>query len=101
MFFRQILNVWYKNRLINRECCPSSASGKKYRFLRERQKNLLQKLCEVLEQKLSKQREEAAQLQRKLYFIIKEEERRLARQSHTFQHICKKVSQQNSPADQQ
>ncbi|XP_063733468.1 centrosomal protein of 70 kDa isoform X2 [Eleginops maclovinus] len=57
--------------------------------------------CQVLEQKLSKQREEAAELQRKLYFTIKEEERRLARQSQTFQHICNKVSQQNSPADQQ
>ncbi|XP_041822220.1 centrosomal protein of 70 kDa isoform X2 [Chelmon rostratus] len=67
----------------------------------QQEKQEAQKLCEVLEQKLSKQREEAAQLQRKIYFTIKEEERRLARQSHTFQHICKKVSQQNSPADQQ
>ncbi|XP_037640854.1 centrosomal protein of 70 kDa isoform X2 [Sebastes umbrosus] len=57
--------------------------------------------AQVLEQKLSKQTEEAAQLERKLYFTIKEEERRLARQSRTFQHICNKVSQQNSPADQQ
>ncbi|KAK1876525.1 Centrosomal protein of 70 kDa [Dissostichus eleginoides] len=55
----------------------------------------------VLEQKLSKQREEATDLQRKLYFTVKEEERRSARQSQTFQHICNKVSQQNSPADQQ
>ncbi|XP_074508678.1 centrosomal protein of 70 kDa isoform X1 [Sebastes fasciatus] len=60
-----------------------------------------QNRCQVLEQKLSKQTEEAAQLERKLYFTIKEEERRLARQSRTFQHICNKVSQQNSPADQQ
>ncbi|KAJ4924349.1 hypothetical protein JOQ06_000589 [Pogonophryne albipinna] len=59
------------------------------------------KLCQVLEQKLSKQREEATDLQRKLYFTVKEEERRSARQSQTFQHICNKVSQQNSPADQQ
>lgn len=61
----------------------------------------LQKRCQALEQKLSKQREEAAELQRKLYFTIKEEERRLARQNQAFQHICNKVSQQNSPTDQQ
>ncbi|XP_076580023.1 centrosomal protein of 70 kDa isoform X3 [Chaetodon auriga] len=67
----------------------------------QQEKQEAQKLCQVLEQKLSKQREEAAQLQRKLYFTIKEEERRLARQSQTFQHICNKVSQQNSSADQQ
>uniref|UniRef100_A0A8C4IVJ4 Centrosomal protein of 70 kDa n=1 Tax=Dicentrarchus labrax TaxID=13489 RepID=A0A8C4IVJ4_DICLA len=67
----------------------------------QQEKQEAQKLCQALEQRLSKQREEAAQLQRKLYFTIKEEERRLARQSQTFQHICNKVSQQNSPADQQ
>ncbi|XP_044043804.1 centrosomal protein of 70 kDa isoform X3 [Siniperca chuatsi] len=67
----------------------------------QQEKQETQKLCQVLEQKLSKQREEAAQLQRKLYFTIKEEERRLAQQSQTFQRICNKVSQQNSPADKQ
>ncbi|XP_037333732.2 centrosomal protein of 70 kDa isoform X1 [Pungitius pungitius] len=60
-----------------------------------------QKQCQLLEQKLSTQREEAAQLQRKLYFTIREQEQRLARQSYTFQDICKRVSQQRSPADQQ
>ncbi|KAM8903494.1 centrosomal protein of 70 kDa isoform 2-T2 [Spinachia spinachia] len=60
-----------------------------------------QKQCQVLEQKLSTQKEEAAQLQRKLYFTIREQEQRLARQSHTFQDICKTVSQEHSPADQQ
>ncbi|XP_042260075.1 centrosomal protein of 70 kDa isoform X4 [Thunnus maccoyii] len=67
----------------------------------QQEKQDAQRRCQVLEQKLSKQREEAAQIQRKLYFTIKEEERRLARQSQTFQHICKKVSQQTSAADQQ
>ncbi|KAG7999412.1 Centrosomal protein of 70 kDa [Nibea albiflora] len=67
----------------------------------QQEKQEAQKVCQVLEQKLSKQREEAAQLQRKLYFTIKEEERRLARQSQTFQHICSKVSQQDSPTQQQ
>lgn len=67
----------------------------------QQEKQNAQRQCQVLEQKLSKQREETAQLQRKLYFAIKEEERRLARQSQTFQDICKKVSQENSAADQQ
>ncbi|XP_039870728.1 centrosomal protein of 70 kDa isoform X3 [Simochromis diagramma] len=49
--------------------------------------------CEILEQKLSKQKEEATQLQRKLHFITKKEEQRLA-----LQH---QASQQRSPADQQ
>uniref|UniRef100_A0A8C2X4E1 Centrosomal protein of 70 kDa n=1 Tax=Cyclopterus lumpus TaxID=8103 RepID=A0A8C2X4E1_CYCLU len=49
------------------------------------------KQSQALEQKLTQQREEAARLQRKLYFTIKEEERRLARQSHAFQHICNRV----------
>ncbi|XP_037552687.1 centrosomal protein of 70 kDa [Nematolebias whitei] len=60
-----------------------------------------QKRCRLLEQQLSKQKEEAAQLQRKLYFTVKEEEQRLARQSQTFQRICKKAYKQSSAADQQ
>ncbi|XP_073318564.1 centrosomal protein of 70 kDa [Pagrus major] len=67
----------------------------------QQEKQEAQKVCQVLEQKLSKQREEAAQLEKKLYFTIKEEERRSARQSQTFQHICNKVIKQESPADQQ
>ncbi|XP_030006478.1 centrosomal protein of 70 kDa isoform X2 [Sphaeramia orbicularis] len=59
------------------------------------------KRCQTLEEKLSKQREETAQLQKKLYFTVKEEERRVARQSHTFKHICKKDVQQSSAADRQ
>ncbi|XP_006810068.2 centrosomal protein of 70 kDa-like [Neolamprologus brichardi] len=49
--------------------------------------------CEILEQKLSKQKEEATQLQRKLHFITKKEEQRLALQ--------RQASQQRSPAGQQ
>ncbi|KAM7374982.1 hypothetical protein PAMA_014190 [Pampus argenteus] len=67
----------------------------------QQEKQDAQRQCHVLKQKLSKQKEEATQLQRKLYFTMKEEERRLAQQSQTFQHICKKVSQQNSATDQQ
>lgn len=57
--------------------------------------------CQALEQKLSKQMEEAAQLQKKLYFSVKEEELRVSRQRRAFQDICNKVCQQNSPTDQQ
>ncbi|XP_028254343.1 centrosomal protein of 70 kDa isoform X2 [Parambassis ranga] len=67
----------------------------------QREKQEAQKQCQVLEQTISKQKEETAQLQRKLYFSIKEEEQRLARQSQTFQNVCKKVIQQSSAADQQ
>lgn len=49
--------------------------------------------CEILEQKLSKQKDEATQLQRKLRFITKKEEQRLALQ--------RQASQQRSPAGQQ
>ncbi|XP_026157518.1 centrosomal protein of 70 kDa isoform X2 [Mastacembelus armatus] len=67
----------------------------------QQQKQEAQKLCEVLEQKLSDQREEAAQLQKKLYFTIKEEERRLSQRSRTFQNICKRVGQLNSQENHQ
>nr|XP_020508002.1 centrosomal protein of 70 kDa isoform X2 [Labrus bergylta] len=60
-----------------------------------------QMLCHSLQQKLSRQKEEMAQLQRKLYFTIKEEERQLARQKHTFQLVCDKVSRQEAPTEQQ
>uniref|UniRef100_A0A3B5APH1 Centrosomal protein of 70 kDa n=1 Tax=Stegastes partitus TaxID=144197 RepID=A0A3B5APH1_9TELE len=67
----------------------------------QQEKQDAQKRCHSLEQKLSKQKEEAAQLQKKLYFTIKEEERRFARQSQTYQSIFKKVNLQSSAADQQ
>ncbi|XP_041637955.1 centrosomal protein of 70 kDa [Cheilinus undulatus] len=60
-----------------------------------------QLLCHSLEQKLNKQKEEMAQLQKRLYFTIKEEERRLARQKQTFELVCNKISQQESPTEQQ
>ncbi|XP_068165580.1 centrosomal protein of 70 kDa isoform X2 [Antennarius striatus] len=60
-----------------------------------------QELCKTLELKLVKQKEEAAELQKKLYFTVKEEERRLARQNETFQNICNRVVQHPSPTDQQ
>ncbi|XP_034720771.1 centrosomal protein of 70 kDa isoform X2 [Etheostoma cragini] len=67
----------------------------------QRENQDTQERCQVLEKKLSKQREEVAQLQKKLYFIVKEEEQRLARQSHALQHVCNTASRQNSPAEPQ
>lgn len=60
-----------------------------------------QSRCRVLEETLSKQRESAARLQKKLHFAVKEEERRLARQSRAFQDVCNRACQQNSLGDQQ
>ncbi|XP_047433072.1 centrosomal protein of 70 kDa isoform X2 [Mugil cephalus] len=67
----------------------------------EQEKKEAQKHCQVLEQQLSKWKAEAAELQKKLYFAVKEEEQRAARQSQTFQIICKKASQPSSPADRE
>ncbi|KAM6893532.1 centrosomal protein of 70 kDa [Xenentodon cancila] len=67
----------------------------------QQDKREAKKRCELLEQKLSTLEGEAAELQKKLYFTVKEEEQRLARQTRSFQSICRTVSQQSSAADQQ
>ncbi|XP_029377803.1 uncharacterized protein LOC115055872 isoform X2 [Echeneis naucrates] len=67
----------------------------------QQEKEETQKQCAVLKLKLSREREKTAQLQSKLYFTIKEEERLSVCQSRTFQQICKRISRQNSTADQQ
>uniref|UniRef100_A0A8C9YG91 Centrosomal protein of 70 kDa n=1 Tax=Sander lucioperca TaxID=283035 RepID=A0A8C9YG91_SANLU len=58
----------------------------------QRENQEAQERCQVLERKLSEQREEVVQLQRKLYFTVKEEEQRLARQSRALQHVCNEAS---------
>ncbi|XP_036396639.1 centrosomal protein of 70 kDa [Megalops cyprinoides] len=55
---------------------------------------------QALEQKLAKEREVIAQLQQKLYFAVKEEERRVARQNQVFQQIQKRSIRPHSPLDQ-
>lgn len=67
----------------------------------QQEKQDAQKLCQTLEQKLINQKAETAQLQKKLYFAVKEEEQRLVRQHQTFEQICKKSVRQSSAADQQ
>ncbi|XP_014007026.2 centrosomal protein of 70 kDa isoform X2 [Salmo salar] len=60
-----------------------------------------QKRCQGLEQKLSEEKDVASQLQRKLYFTVTEEEKRVARQNQVFQQIHKRSARTNSPVDQQ
>ncbi|XP_024281543.1 centrosomal protein of 70 kDa isoform X1 [Oncorhynchus tshawytscha] len=60
-----------------------------------------QKRCQGLEQKLSEEKDVASQLQRKLYFTVTEEEKRVARQNQVFQQIHKRSARPNSPVDQQ
>ncbi|KAJ8410636.1 hypothetical protein AAFF_G00195400 [Aldrovandia affinis] len=61
----------------------------------------VEKFRQALEQKLSEEKEIIAQLQRKLYFAVKEEERRVARQNQAFQQIHKRAARPNSAVDQQ
>ncbi|XP_062384204.1 centrosomal protein of 70 kDa isoform X2 [Sardina pilchardus] len=56
---------------------------------------------EALEQKLSRESQQVEQLQRKLYYAVKEEERRVERQNHAFQQIHKRTARTHSPTDQQ
>uniref|UniRef100_A0A8C7KRG0 Centrosomal protein of 70 kDa n=1 Tax=Oncorhynchus kisutch TaxID=8019 RepID=A0A8C7KRG0_ONCKI len=60
-----------------------------------------QKRCQGLEQKLSEEKDVVSQLQRKLYFTVTEEEKRVARQNQVFQQIHKRSARPNSPVDQQ
>ncbi|XP_034533383.1 centrosomal protein of 70 kDa isoform X2 [Notolabrus celidotus] len=82
-------------------CIGKAAQQQSHRKQLHEEKLDAQMQCQLLEQRLSKQKEETAQLQRKLYFTIKEEERRLARQNQTFQLVVHKISQQESPTEQQ
>uniref|UniRef100_A0A8C7QY36 Centrosomal protein of 70 kDa n=1 Tax=Oncorhynchus mykiss TaxID=8022 RepID=A0A8C7QY36_ONCMY len=60
-----------------------------------------QKRCQGLEQKLSEEKDVVSQLQRKLYFTVTEEERRVARQNQVFWQIHKRSARPNSLVDQQ
>uniref|UniRef100_A0A8C7QVQ6 Centrosomal protein of 70 kDa n=1 Tax=Oncorhynchus mykiss TaxID=8022 RepID=A0A8C7QVQ6_ONCMY len=59
-----------------------------------------QKRCQGLEQKLSEEKDVVSQLQRKLYFTVTEEERRVARQNQVFWQIHKRSARPNSLVDQ-
>uniref|UniRef100_A0A8C5DRG6 Centrosomal protein of 70 kDa n=1 Tax=Gouania willdenowi TaxID=441366 RepID=A0A8C5DRG6_GOUWI len=57
--------------------------------------------CQSLEQQLSTQQEEHTQLQKKLYFTVKEEEKRLAQQDQMFREVLGRSCQKMSATDQQ
>ncbi|XP_067094448.1 centrosomal protein of 70 kDa [Osmerus mordax] len=67
----------------------------------QQDKKDMQKQHQALEQKLSEEKAVASQLQRKLYFAIKEEEGRIARQNQVFQQIHERSARPHSPVDQQ
>ncbi|MBN3307535.1 CEP70 protein, partial [Amia calva] len=62
---------------------------------------LLKKRYQLLEQKLGEEREVISQLQKKLYFTVKEEEERVRRQNNVFLQIRKRAAKPHSPLDQQ
>ncbi|XP_069052611.1 centrosomal protein of 70 kDa isoform X2 [Lepisosteus oculatus] len=67
----------------------------------QQEKRDVQNNYQVLEQKLGEEREVISQLQKKLYFTVKEEERRVTRQSSAFQQICRRTAKPHSQLDQQ
>ncbi|KAG7235419.1 hypothetical protein INR49_002730 [Caranx melampygus] len=64
-------------------------------------KRLLEERREALELKLSREKEKSAELQRKLYFAIKEEERQRERRSQTFQLLGERMRRHDPAADQE
>uniref|UniRef100_A0AAY4AV53 Centrosomal protein of 70 kDa n=2 Tax=Denticeps clupeoides TaxID=299321 RepID=A0AAY4AV53_9TELE len=60
-----------------------------------------EKRCQALELKLLQEQDVVSQLQRKIYFTVKEEEQRSARQNQAFVQIHKRSARHDSPIDQQ
>ncbi|XP_066543979.1 centrosomal protein of 70 kDa isoform X2 [Amia ocellicauda] len=67
----------------------------------QQEKRDAQKRYQLLEQKLGEEREVISQLQKKLYFTVKEEEERVRRQNNVFLQIRKRAAKPHSPLDQQ
>ncbi|KAI4891618.1 hypothetical protein NFI96_006369 [Prochilodus magdalenae] len=59
-----------------------------------------EKRCQALQQQLGEQKELVSDLQRKLYYTVKEEERRVARQNQAFQQIQNRSARSHSPVDE-
>ncbi|XP_072527787.1 centrosomal protein of 70 kDa [Salminus brasiliensis] len=66
----------------------------------QQDKREAEKRCQALQQQLSEQKELASDLQKKLYYAVKEEERRVARQNQAFQQILKRSNRTHTPSDQ-
>ncbi|KAK7136871.1 hypothetical protein R3I93_017051 [Phoxinus phoxinus] len=54
-----------------------------------------------LEQKLSQEKEQVSLLQKKLQYVVRDEERRVTRQNQAFQQIHRRSARHNSTTDQQ
>ncbi|XP_066513917.1 centrosomal protein of 70 kDa-like isoform X1 [Hoplias malabaricus] len=59
-----------------------------------------EKHCQALQQQLSEQKQLVSDLQKKLSYAVKEEERRVARQNQAFQQIQNRIVHTHSPSDQ-
>lgn len=67
----------------------------------QREKNDAERRCHSLERKLSQEKEEISQLQKKLQYAVREEERRVARQNQAFQQIHSRSARPDCTVDQQ
>ncbi|XP_065100666.1 centrosomal protein of 70 kDa isoform X1 [Paramisgurnus dabryanus] len=67
----------------------------------QREKKDAESRCHSLERKLSQEKDEISQLQKKLQYAVREEERRVARQNQAFQQIHSRSARPNCTVDQQ
>nr|XP_055074192.1 centrosomal protein of 70 kDa-like [Misgurnus anguillicaudatus] len=67
----------------------------------QREKNDAERRCHSLERKLSQEKDEMSQLQKKLQYAVREEERRVARQNQAFQQIHSRSARPDCTVDQQ
>ncbi|KAA0712066.1 Centrosomal protein of 70 kDa [Triplophysa tibetana] len=67
----------------------------------QQEKKDAERRCDSLEQELSQEKDQVSQLQKKLQYAVREEERRVARQNQAFQQIHRRSVRPNSTTDQQ
>ncbi|KAL7831506.1 hypothetical protein SRHO_G00310090 [Serrasalmus rhombeus] len=84
------------------EDCFISKAAQQHSHLQQLQqeKQEAEKRCQALLQQLSEQKELVSDLQRKLSYAVKEEERRVTRQNQAFQQIQNRSARAHSPSDQ-
>ncbi|XP_067271807.1 centrosomal protein of 70 kDa isoform X2 [Pseudorasbora parva] len=66
----------------------------------QQEKRDAEKHCQSLEQKLSQEKEQVSNLQKKLQYVVRDEEMRLARQNQAFRQIHRRSARHNSTTDQ-
>ncbi|XP_017538707.1 centrosomal protein of 70 kDa isoform X1 [Pygocentrus nattereri] len=84
------------------EDCFISKAAQQHSHLQQLQqeKQEAEKRCQALLQQLSEQKVLVSDLQRKLSYAVKEEERRVTRQNQAFQQIQNRSARAHSPSDQ-